>query len=93
MLFTSGSVQVSSLSSYKLLYFLIFETTRLPCCFDVFKEVTIFKLDFVDYDFVVWVGTTYQLSISHAEMEPNNVFVLKVPMYAVSCLCLFLQTL
>lgn len=41
----------------------------------------------------VMVGATYQLYTSHADMEPNNVFGLKVTMFVVSCLCLFLQTL
>lgn len=83
--------QCSSLiSSYKLLYFLISETTRLPCCFDLFKEVIIFKLDFVDYYFVVQVGITYKLSISYSEMEPNNVFGLKVPcMQSLVCVYFF----
>lgn len=35
---------LGSVSSYKLLFFHIFETTRLPCDFDVFKK----SYDFVD---------------------------------------------
>lgn len=41
---SSQVIQYLNPISYKLIYFLMFETTRLPCDFDVFKK----SYDFVD---------------------------------------------